>query len=131
MNERVSKERKGRGRRRSGGGAEENRSMVSPCPFIVFFSVQNRVGRLGGNKATQGSPWRKLHPSHHCDERRNREELPWPPMAAPVPVDFARSSWYQRVRTAETNSAVVEAHGSDAAVWKTRPAKFVAKVEKR
>ena len=33
---------------------------------------------------------------------------------------------YHRVRTAETNSAVVEAHGDDAAVRRTRPAKFTA-----
>ena len=39
--------------------------------------------------------------------RTEKKSFPWPPMAAPVPVDFARSSWYQRVRTAEMNSVVV------------------------
>ena len=67
----------------------------------------------------------------HTALNGNRTELGRPSMALSGLGFVVVGTWYHGVRTAETNSAVVEAHGGDAAVRRTRPAKFTAKVEKR
>ena len=73
-----------------------------------------------------------VNEAHHRQlPSNNRGELQTPHMAVFATVIVVAGNRYHEVRTAETNSAVVEAHGGDAAVRRTRPAKFTAMVEKR